>query len=231
MLVRPNEHPLNWFPYEVTGSLELLEAYVKDIESQVAKGVADFKMHVETEVIEPDHPEEPARFITHHRGLDDETWDLRSIFEGYFPSLQRRSALITLYAFFEYELDKLCRRVKAESGYKIDLSDIGDKGILRSTTYLLKVADMDGIRGSKEWQEIRKIQSIRNLIVHADGKLPPSPDGRKSKIDEYVEQSARLQRTDDGDLNITEGYLAHCLMTFHTYFEQLHAALRRKYEA
>ena len=70
MLAHPNKHPLNWFPYEVIGSIELLEAYVKNIEDQVAEGVANFNMNAETEVIEPEHPEEPARFITHHRGLD-----------------------------------------------------------------------------------------------------------------------------------------------------------------
>lgn len=231
MLAHPNKHPLNWFPYEVIGSIELLEAYVKNIEDQVAEGVANFNMNAETEVIEPEHPEEPARFITHHRGLDDETWDLRSIFEDYFPSLQRRSALITLYAFFEYEIDKLCQRVKEQSGYRIEPSDSKDKGILRSTTYLLKVAEMDGIRGSKEWQEIQMIRSIRNQIVHADGKIPPSRDGRPSNIDAYVRKSTYLQRTVDGAINIENGYLSHCLTTFRAYFEQLDAAVRRKYEA
>ena len=30
MKFRPFSHPLNWYPYDVTGSLELLQAYVDD---------------------------------------------------------------------------------------------------------------------------------------------------------------------------------------------------------
>lgn len=231
MLARPNGHPLNWFPYEVTGSIELLSAYGNDIETQVTKGIAAYKANAETEVIEPTYPEEPARVITHHLGLDDETWDLKSIFEEYFPNLQRRSALITLFAFFEHELDKLCKRVRTQSGYKIDLADISEKGILRSTTYLLKVADMDGIRNSSEWHEVKQIQSIRNQIVHSDGKLPGPTDTRRARLEDYIAKSKYLEVNGDGEINISTGYLAHCLTIFESYFSQLHEALRRKYEA
>jgi hypothetical protein len=229
MLFRPNAHPLNWYPYEITGAVELLVAYVNDIEAQVEKGISDFKANTEQIVVEPEHEEDPGRVITVHKGLDDGTWHLESVFEEYFPNLQRRSALITLYSFFESELDTLCSRVKTHENFKLDVSDLGEKGILRSTTYLLKVAQLNGIRNSAEWNEIRNIQSIRNLLVHADGKLGRNGDGGPAKVVDYIARSDFLRG--EAEIDIQHGYLAHCLETFNVYFAQLHAVLQRKYEA
>lgn len=231
MLFRPNSHPLNWFPYEVAGAIELLTAYVQDIEAQVVKGIGDYRADAQTEVVEPEHPDGYGRVVTHHRGIDNETWDLKSIFEEYFPNLQRRSALITLFSFFEHELDKLCKRIKTECNYKIDLADIGEKGIQRSTTYLLKVAGLDGFRDSSEWQEIKQIQSIRNQVVHSDGRLPQQTDGRRIKMTQYVDSSRHLSVSSNGELQILAGYLEHCLAVFSSHFEQIHTSLKRKYEA
>lgn len=78
------------------------------------------------------------------------------IFKEYFPSLQRRSALITLCGYFEHELDKLCKQYKLEKSYNLSLSDLSDKGISRSTNYLKKVVGLEIHKGSKEWESIKK---------------------------------------------------------------------------
>ena len=54
-----------------------------------------FRKHKELRIVDSLNEEE-ARVLTVHRGLDDETWDLESVFATYFPNLQRRGALITL---------------------------------------------------------------------------------------------------------------------------------------
>lgn len=229
VLFHPNAHPLNWYQYEIAGTVELLAAYVNDIEAQVAKGISDFKANAEQVVVEPEHQEDSGRVVTVHKGLDDGTWHLESVFEDYFPSLQRKSALITLYSFFEHELEKLCSLIKTYEKLKLDSSDLGEKGILRSTTYLLKVAQIDGIRNSAEWNEIRNIQTIRNLLVHADGKLARNGDGGPAKLVEYIVKSEFLRGKTE--IEIQHGYLAHCLGMFNVYFGQVHAALYRKYVA
>jgi hypothetical protein len=126
-------------------------------------------------------------------------------------------------------LDKLCSRVKTHENFKLDVSDLGEKGILRSTTYLLKVAQLDGIRTSPEWNEIRNIQSIRNLLVHADGKLGRNGDSGPTKIVDYIVKSEFLGG--EAEIEIRHGYLAYCLGRFNVYFEKLDAALQRKYKS
>lgn len=225
-----NIHPLNWFPYEVTGSIELLLTYVNDLEMQIARGVVDYKTKAITEAVEQTYSDDQSRVVTHHLGLCDTEWDLRSIFVEYYPNLQRRSALIALFAFFESELDKLCKRVKNVDGHKIDLVDIAGKGIFRSTTYLLKVARIEGVRDSCQWHEVMQIQAIRNQIVHSGGRLPKSNDPKAEKLKAYIENSKFVLLSDEGEIILSEGYLGSCISTFKVYFSSLHEAMCRKYK-
>lgn len=229
MQYRAFAHPLNWYPLEVTGSVELLFVYVTDIEEQVRKGIADYRQRAETVIIESQSDGEPERVVTVHKALDNGTWDLTEIFENYFPSLQRRSALVTLFSFFESELESLCKRIRSHDHLKIDLSDLADKGIVRSTAYLEKIVGLAEVRGCQTWQEIKNIQSIRNLIVHADGKIPIQINGKPAKIVEHIKGSHLLQ--EGKEVVILEGYLAHTLSTFNKYFTHLHARMMYKYGA
>jgi hypothetical protein len=229
MLFSPNSHPLNWYPFDVRGSIELLSVYINDIEAQVEKNIGDFRANANKVVVDHGIEDEPGRIVTYHKGLDDESWQLESVFGEYFPGLQRRSAVITLYSFFENEMDNLCYRVRSYENLKLDVLDLNDKGIIRSTTYLLKVAEIEGLRASAEWSEIANIQAVRNLLVHADGKFGRQSVSKVSKVAEYVARSSYL--SGEISIKIERGYLAHCLSTFDMYFEQVHAALRKKYAA
>lgn len=229
MRFRPHAHPLNWYPYEVTGSVGLLSAYVEDIEEQVRKGIDDYQLRAATVLVEPQFDEEPTRVVTVHKALDNETWDLTEIFENYFPGLQRRSALVTLFSFFEHELEALCKRIKSHGHHKIALADMANKGIMRSTVYLEKVGGLTALRSNPEWQEINNIQSIRNLIVHADGKIPGQTGGNSEKVAAYIQRSPHLQG--DREIAILKGYLAHTLHTFEAYFSKLHVSIECKYGA
>ena len=229
MQYRALAHPLNWYPFEVTGSVELLFVYVADIEEQVRKGIADYSQRAEIILPESQFDGEPERVVTTHKALDDGTWDLTEIFENYFPSLQRRSALVTLFSFFENELESLCKRIRSHDQLKIDLSDLAHKGIIRSTLYLEKIVGLAKVRDCREWQEIQKIQSIRNLIVHADGKIRIQLDGNPSKIIGYIQGSPLLKG--DKEIVILEGYLNHMLHTFKNYFAHLDARMAHKYDA
>lgn len=143
MPFNPYSHPLNWYPVDIRGSVELLAIYTNDVEAQAEKSIVDFKANAER-IFEDDS----GHFVTLHKGLDSDTWSLEMVFEDYFPSLQRRSAVITLYSFFENELDKLCRRVKSHQKLKLDLSDLNDKGIFRGSS-TVSVGHLLGTRASR----------------------------------------------------------------------------------
>lgn len=74
------DHPLYWYKYNVSGSIEILDAYISDVEQQVDKSAADFKANSEEVVIEGVYEDELPTCITLHKGLNDSSWDLNAIF-------------------------------------------------------------------------------------------------------------------------------------------------------
>ena len=164
-----------------------------------------------------------------HRGIDDETWDLKSIFEEHFPNLQRRSALITLFGFLEKELDKLCALFLKEYSYKIELGDLKGKGIDRSIKYLERVVGLDIDKTVSVWSEIKSIQKIRNLIVHNDGSLLDSNGETRKPESIYVDSSPYL--FGNKEVVILSGYLAHILSTVDFFFKVIDESIKRKYNA
>ncbi|MBC8456961.1 MAG: hypothetical protein H8D67_03065 [Deltaproteobacteria bacterium] len=218
-LYTPKAVVLNWFRYDVSFSIELIESFVHGIEHQAQESIDRYREQKETHFVEEVPEENHARIVKVHQELDDETWDLEGIFSDYFPSLQRRSALLTAFAYFEHELDKLCYRYRSEKSFKLALSDLRGKGIDRATSYLEKVAEIDVFKASKEWNHIKKIQKIRNVIVHQDGKLFDSQGNPIKTALEYINQMDSL--SGDNELVIHEGFLEYVVTTFKEYFQLL----------
>jgi hypothetical protein len=203
----PKKVVLNWYQHDASFSAELIESFVDGIETQAAESVVNYEQRKRIEVVE-----HYSRVV--HQGLHNETWDLPTIFREYFPSLQRRSALLTVCSYFEHELDKLCRLYQSEKDFRLALSDLGDKGIDRSTKYLEKVVGLNVHRASQEWQEIKKIKNIRNDIVHRAGKLRGDP-----AVIKWVNKLESLSLDDEGEIVVGKGFLSHVIHTYATYFK------------
>lgn len=113
-LYTPRRVVLNWHKYDVSFSIELIESFIEGVEVQVDDSIKRYDQQKETLLVEQVSEENYARVVEIHQGLDDESWDLKSIFYEYFPTLQRRSALLTVCGYFEHELDKLCMLYQSE---------------------------------------------------------------------------------------------------------------------
>jgi len=95
-LYTPRRVVLNWYQYDVNFSIGLIESFIGGIEVQAEESITRYERQKQTLIIEEVPEENYARVVETHQGLDDETWDLKGIFCEYFPSLQRRSALLTV---------------------------------------------------------------------------------------------------------------------------------------
>lgn len=221
----PKKAPLNWYKFDLSFSLELLSEYVNGIELQVAQSINDFREGKEKIVTEHPPNEDYWEITETYRSLDDKTWDLNSVFEEYFPTLQRGSALITLCNFMEHELNKLCYLFANGEKIQIRVNDLQGKGIERAVNYLEKVVGLNIDKSGKVWAEVRAIQKIRNLVVHNGGSLK-GRDG-KTKEDEmqYIAKSQYL--SGDREVNFGDGYLAHVLEVFSEFFRSVDAAIHR----
>jgi hypothetical protein len=224
-LYTPKKVALNWYKYDLTFSIELLREYVNGIELQVAQSIKAFRDGKEKIVTEHPPNEDYWEITETYRGLDGETWDLNSIFEEYFPTLQRGSALITLFSFMEHELDNLCFLFANEKGIQIRLNDLQGKGIERAVKYLEKVVGLNIDKSGKVWAEVKAIQKIRNLVVHNGGRLKDR-DGNPMEAElKYVGKSQYL--SGDIEVHFGEGYLSHVLETFNELYRAVDGAIHR----
>lgn len=149
--------------------------------------------------------------------------DLQEIFEEYFPSLQRRSALLTIWAFLEHELNALCSLYQSERGFQLTFSDLSGKGIDRSAAYLEKVAGLHGIKSSPEWNDLKTIQNIRNLLAHNDGRLQDHQGKPKDAIVRDMKKLGFL--SGQHELRIAEGFLSKVVDTCDIYFKRIAQAI------
>jgi hypothetical protein len=202
-LYTPRKVVLNWYRYDVSFSIELISSFVQGVERQAAESILNYR--------------KTKRSEDAHRGLDKSSWDLEEIFEEYFPSLQRRSALLTVWGFLEHELDKLCLLYQSEKGFRLAFSDLSGKGIDRSTGYLEKVAGLEGLKASRQWDDIKTVQSIRNVIAHDDGKLRDRQGKPKNKIIGDMKRVGFL--SGDDEIILAEGFLSKVIDTCSSYFK------------
>lgn len=216
---------------------QLLESkhFLDEFIEQVEKTIASLQNSYETEretvndvSIDEDYSSQTIYPIEYFRGFDDYTYNVEELFTIYFPNLHRRSALITLYSFLEFELNKLCEELKDKNDLELSLKDLKGDGIERASSYLRKVIKLSWDNSRGVWSEIKKIQNIRNKIVHHDGKI------NIKEIDEdflnYIVDSEHLLG-DKGKENliteivIKEGFLSYVVEKFYELFGEINEVL------
>lgn len=218
-----------WYPNHIGFELLVLRAYVKAVEEQI-KNSANWKE--KAEVVET--IEIPEEGIYHETsmvdGLDDTTYSFETIFDEYFPQLQRQSALIVLYSFLERELDHLCELCCKSTGATLRAKDLCKNGseIARYHLYLEKVIGLNISRDDGKWQAIdHAIRIVRNQIVHKDGRVPEQDSKDCKKLETHVNQlkGRDLISIDGNSIVLSVGYLEYVLDAFDKFFETLHSSI------
>jgi hypothetical protein len=99
--------------------------------------------------------------------------------KGETLNLYYSSILITLYAFLEQAMYRLCKSSEENNVLKID--DISGKGIIKYKKYLEKVVCIDFSKINNEWEEITRYNHLRNIFVHKSNSTIKITDS-KNKI-------------------------------------------------
>jgi len=108
-----------------------------------------------------------------------------------FPTLQWTSIFNSAYSLFERYLNDLCSIFGKNVGVKIALTDLNGQGIERAKIFLSKIVSINNVFDSTEWKDIQDYSKVRNILVHASGKLDLSKEKHK-KIFEYVKTQQNL---------------------------------------
>jgi hypothetical protein len=164
--------------------------------------------------------EEIEVFIKAHGRLpsiDEELWNVSEI----FPHLHRSSILLSVFAFFEHNLNAVCDSLAQEHGKRLRVTDLSGRGLERAKTYISKEIGITFPSMSEPWQELSKLHSLRNVIAHRDGLLKPEDNPLK----EYIEKSHYISVDLEGRVRLHEGILNHLLDHLELFFKELAAAI------
>ena len=227
--------PATWYLI-VHGQIDLLRNHVNRLEKEIDESIKAYQTEKSATHVEYDNDGYPFPILEEHLDIEAPPRDLEEIFESYFPNLRRRSTLITVFSFLEHQLNQLCQLFAKTERLSVLYSDLKGKGIDRSRLYLKKVILLPVDDNSPVWQDLKKIQKVRNAIVHSDAKLW-DPD-----IIKIVKDVAYLSLASDNEsnygqiddtgiadeVNILEGYLNFVLDTCDSYCRELNKAIESR---
>lgn len=210
--------------------LDLMESFVKKTEDQILDWIFEYKKEISNqdsfwEEMKNNPDEKYISCMRYHFNLDDGDYDLNFIFTEYFPSFQRKSALISLMSFLEIELKQLCEFYKETMPtYKNFKSK--DLWIDKSVNYLIKHVKLNISKSNKIWNQLKIIQKIRNVIVHENGQITSEHKDYK-EINTFFLKYPQFWSIQD-EILLKDGFLQYVLKAFDDFFEQVDELVYRK---
>lgn len=206
--------PLDKLRNDMTFEVDVLSSYVNRVEKDVREGIESYKKNIN--VVHEEERKEDAFYyyevVEECEGLDNQTLNFESVFEEHFPRLQRSSALIILWSFFEQSLIRLCKDLQIE----YSLPAFKGRYFAEVITYLTKFFGIMLDEKSKDYTEILNIKLLRNRFVHEDGF------NNELTID-YVKANQYL--SGDIKINIDSGFLQYVVDCYKTFFEIIYQEL------
>jgi len=104
-----------------------LKEFISQVEAQITNSIEKYNETKQSIV-------ESGYTLEKHKDFDDYTCSVKETFESTFPNYHRKSALITLHAFLEVELNRLCDWFKLRKELKLNVRDIKANGDIERAT-------------------------------------------------------------------------------------------------
>ncbi|QYK07596.1 hypothetical protein [Shewanella mangrovisoli] len=107
-------------PSFISEELYIIRAFNNKQESQISEFIDDIEQHIEVTEVEQwfqfsaDDKEISIKQIEHIEGITEEEYDLREMFTEIMPIYQRQAMLLTLWAAFEFEMEKMYIHVSGQ---------------------------------------------------------------------------------------------------------------------
>ncbi len=135
-----------------------------------------------------------------------------------FPQYLRSSSLLVLFAIFEENLNHICKALEEHNALRLAISDLSNKGIDRGRNYMSKVAGWK-VPETNDWQELKKIQTIRNIWAHRAGYISPDQSAERKIVEES--QHLKIESFARDRIVLEKGYLEHCRSSIESYLSDL----------
>jgi hypothetical protein len=200
----------------VTMKMQLgeLEGYVETVERA-------FKEQLEREEREPKQP--PAGLSEEELGaFYHEQSDIYHSLTHAFPSLVRQTAFIHLYSILEKGLIFLCDCAYKHGGLpEPHAANKKDKGIFKAQVYLKKIAGVPFPDQCREWEEICRMNGLRNRYTHGGqtGEIP-------EQLLAYAEKNRKLIQVGmSKQIILKPGYCQHAIGLVGRFYDTVLTAM------
>lgn len=138
-----------------------------------------------------------------------------------FAQVLRRSLFISAYGIIEQSLDQICINLQKERNYRVLLSDLKDRGIMRSKTYLVKVVGFSFSETAAEWQRIKAYQDLRNYLAHSGPALD-----RGDPSEQLLKKLKGLKGLDlYEEIDMEPEFLHYVVQDFQSFLNEVYAYL------
>ena len=137
--------------------------------------------------------------------LDEYFSEGHQIIESLYLKTFRYSIIVTIYSLLEISLNDLCHYLCNSKKLSLSLEELRGDGIERAKLYLTKACSIDFPESNNEWNEILKLNKIRNCIVHAQGDI--LHDKSPQKLKNIVANTTGIYLESDRFIRIESGYI------------------------
>ncbi len=146
-----------------------------------------------------------------------------------YPIIVWQSVFISLYSFFEQEMNDICRRVRR-------MAD--EKGIAKTSVAKSKNVVLPGQRclsqfkvklatRSRQWKRLIACVAIRNLIVHNRGSLRTNDD-ESERVKVFVQHARHIKIDNHGRLVLDRVFCAEMVEAMRTVLLKTIAAIPKR---
>ncbi|MET2851011.1 hypothetical protein ABXV24_03940 [Vibrio owensii] len=205
----------------------LMRAFINHTEETIDASIATYKATGpsidEIEICPEDGIYE---YAYHYQGLYEHIDDviLDDVAENYFPSLQRRSALLTLIATYEHELEKFCSFYSKEHNTPVKLNDLKGSGLERIHLFMTKLI---GLKNSQAFPMIKKLIKLRNSCAHNDAKITTNDGQEIPAIRSLIDDTSIKARQDGQHVLIEKGFLSDVLEVLNSYVVEIQKEIEK----
>ena len=202
-----------WRRAIMTVRLDELERYVDTVEHAFKEQLE----RKEKEPVDPPHGLSPDEFEEFYNEQSNIQYSLGNA----FPSLVRRTAFIHLYSILEKSLLFLCDCAYEQGPLSESHADnMRDKGIFKAQVYLKSVANIPFPDQCREWEEICRMNELRNLFTHGQAKQIPK------KLLTYCETNKELIHIGrSNQIILKTGYCPHAIGVVRKFYEMVITAI------
>lgn len=206
--------------HQIDIQIEYMGKYNKELEAKFKKDLNETDKYYSGQILEEKNNPEAAEDIS---GLCFE--DKEAIYE--FIRTFRHSSLVNLFSFLEVSLNKLCLIVRKEKAIDLSPDDLKHQGVTRSQVYLEKVCSVDFPSGGNDWQQIIKLNRVRNLIVHEQGVIRNKSKNPGKKTFNIVNETDGLSIERNCSIIVEENYFSKIIVNIKNLLDTAYEETRK----